>query len=233
MEIIDQDTPFNSSAYDFRAGGVQIWECGAQGYAKEAKYCCESEGERQRCCSTSSAVFRLDGATIGAFTGPSASSSSVSTTHASSSSISTTGSATTATRTSSSLVPTSTNTQTESETQNSNNGLKIGAGIGGAVGGCLLLTAGIFLFRWQKRRNEKAMESLRQELSKGQDNEEIVYGGYAPVELPASRGPHELPVSQIPQELPVEEMVHELPQRRSDFDNRNSVKQSKDQRESK
>ncbi|KAF2790100.1 hypothetical protein K505DRAFT_340721 [Melanomma pulvis-pyrius CBS 109.77] len=144
MEIIDQDTPFNSSAYDFHAGDVQIWECGAQGYAEEATYCCESEGERQRCCSTSSAVFRLDGATIGAFTGPPAS-SSVSITHTSYS-ISTTGSSTTATpatRTRSSFGSTLTNAQTGSEIQNSNMGLKIEAGIGGAVGGCLLLAAAI------------------------------------------------------------------------------------------
>lgn len=60
------------------------------------------------------------------------------------------------------------------------------------------------------------MENLRQELSKGQDNEKVVYGGYPPVELPASRGPHG---------LPVDEMIHELPQRRVDNDNRKSVRQ--------
>jgi hypothetical protein len=66
---LNQDTAFNSSAYDFRKGGVQIWQCGSQGYAKEAEYCCESAAESQRCCETQTAVFTLGAARVGASTG--------------------------------------------------------------------------------------------------------------------------------------------------------------------
>jgi hypothetical protein len=36
---LNQDTPTNSSAYDFRAGGVQVWQCVTEGYAQEAQFC--------------------------------------------------------------------------------------------------------------------------------------------------------------------------------------------------
>jgi len=55
----------NTSAYDFRAGGVQVWECVGEGYAKPAAYCCESAREKTRCCQTPEAVFSLPGATVG------------------------------------------------------------------------------------------------------------------------------------------------------------------------
>jgi hypothetical protein len=189
MNLIDQDTPTNSSAYDFGAGGVQIWECGAQGYAKEAEYCCESQAERQRCCSTSSAVFTLPGATVGAFTGLPPSSSAVPTTRMSSSATSTIGSATTmtntATSTFASLLPTSATPQGEPVTEKSNSGLMIGAGIGGGLGGLLLIAAGIFLFFWQKKRKQKAAEGLHHEY-KGQDDERMAYGGYGPTRVAES-----------------------------------------------
>jgi hypothetical protein len=61
----DQQTLTNSSAYDFRAGGVQVWQCDSQGYGQQAEFCCESESEKTRCCSTSTVVFELPAATIG------------------------------------------------------------------------------------------------------------------------------------------------------------------------
>ncbi|EHA52756.1 hypothetical protein MCOR27_002638 [Pyricularia oryzae] len=62
---LNQDTPRNSSAFDFRLNGVQMWECDAQGYGNPANYCCESAAEKTRCCATQSAVFRLAAATPG------------------------------------------------------------------------------------------------------------------------------------------------------------------------
>ncbi|KLU88923.1 hypothetical protein MAPG_07904 [Magnaporthiopsis poae ATCC 64411] len=62
---LNQDTMRNSSAYDFRANGVQVWECDAQGFGQPARYCCESAAEKTRCCATSSALFRLASASPG------------------------------------------------------------------------------------------------------------------------------------------------------------------------
>src|SRR5690242_18962405 len=62
---LNQDTERNSSAYDFRTAGVQVWQCTGQGYAKEAEYCCESRGEQQECCQKQSVVFPLQGASRG------------------------------------------------------------------------------------------------------------------------------------------------------------------------
>ena len=66
--LLNQDTARNRSAYDFEAGGVQVWQCTGQGFAAQAKYCCESQGEQQRCCQTQSVVFPLQGAVRGAST---------------------------------------------------------------------------------------------------------------------------------------------------------------------
>lgn len=62
---LNQDTPRNRSAYDFRLNGVQMWQCDAQGFGNPANYCCESTAEKTRCCSTSSALFKLAAATPG------------------------------------------------------------------------------------------------------------------------------------------------------------------------
>ncbi|KAL8371579.1 hypothetical protein RB595_001397 [Gaeumannomyces hyphopodioides] len=62
---LNQDTMRNRSAYDFRANGVQVWECDAQGFGQPARYCCESAAEKTRCCATSSALFRLASASPG------------------------------------------------------------------------------------------------------------------------------------------------------------------------
>ncbi|KAL2268028.1 hypothetical protein VTJ83DRAFT_2874 [Remersonia thermophila] len=62
---INQDSATNSSAYNFGAGGVQVWECIGQGYEDPGAYCCESAREKTRCCETHTAVFTLPGASIG------------------------------------------------------------------------------------------------------------------------------------------------------------------------
>ncbi|KAL1837792.1 hypothetical protein VTJ49DRAFT_3402 [Mycothermus thermophilus] len=62
---INQDSGTNSSAYNFGAGGVQVWECVGQGYQHPGAFCCESAREKTRCCETQTAVFTLPGASIG------------------------------------------------------------------------------------------------------------------------------------------------------------------------
>ncbi|KAF2709554.1 hypothetical protein K504DRAFT_502278 [Pleomassaria siparia CBS 279.74] len=224
---LNQETATNSSAYDFRAGGVRVWECGTQGFVEEAAYCCESKGERQRCCSTSSAVFRLVGATEGLFTGSAFATSSIftsptSTASASSASGAMTGSDTTSqlvstATTDSPLLPTATNTQTPSNNgTRKDNRLGIGAGVGGALGGCLLVAFIVFLFRWQMKKNAKAVESLRQEILQGKEGESgrtaHGYYGSTRVELSETKHLNEMPTHQNPIELPDSEQAHELPQ---------------------
>jgi hypothetical protein len=209
VDVIDQDASTNSSAYDFAANPVPIWECGTQGFAKEAEYCCESAFEGQRCCSTSSALFRVPGATLGAFTGtPTTGVHSVTTTIRTG----TESLESMAISTSASLAPTSTNLQAGSEIKKDSNGSKIGAGIGGGLGGLLFIAAGVILFLWQKRRKQKVAKSFQYEFE-GQDNKQIVNGGYGPVEMPVSHDPPELHSREVPQELPAEEIVDEHPLR--------------------
>ncbi|KAF2121694.1 hypothetical protein BDV96DRAFT_668429 [Lophiotrema nucula] len=188
--LINQDTPTNSSAYDFRASGVLILECGAQGYGKEANYCCESSREGTRCCKTSTAVFRLSGATKGAFTGP------ATTSFSSPSYVALTAS--TATMTPSSLSTLSDSQQTVAGdahgSKRDTRGVRIGAGVGGAIGGLLAIIALIMIFRWkQKRQNSKTDTSgvfhhdLRDERKAEMDTDREV------VEMPARERIHELP----------------------------------------
>jgi len=152
---LNQDTPLNSSAYDFRAGGVQIWECEKQGYGVKAEYCCESQGESQSCCETSSVVFVLESATIGPYTG-------VESTSSSSSAFSTvSNAATTPSRTASvtqiSSGPTAT-APVDSANTGSNKSSVIGAGVGGSLGGCVLTAVIILLIRRYRRRASPPVE---------------------------------------------------------------------------
>ena len=153
---LNQDTPKNSSAYDFRTNGVQVWQCGSQGYGEEAKYCCESEAERQRCCSTTNAVFTLQGAVVGAST-----SATTTSTSSSASSLATKTSGPTATAsTISVIVSTSAPVATPSETgqasgSSNNRTVGIGAGVGGAVGLLVLIAILFFIFR-KRRQNARS-----------------------------------------------------------------------------
>lgn len=162
---LNQDTPKNSSAYDFRTNGVQVWQCGSQGYAEQAKYCCESEAERQRCCSTQKAVFTLQGAVVGAST--SASTTTTSTLSSlSNSPISTSGPLSTAFSTSepaSTSASTASPTTSGSPSEGSNTKLiGIGAGVGGAVGLIILIAVVLIFVRKHRRANSnKPMEEPR------------------------------------------------------------------------
>ena len=131
---LNQDTPTNSSAYDFRTDGVQVWQCGAQGYGRESQFCCESEAERQRCCETETAVFVLGSAKLGPSTvvasSTSTSTSSSAATSILTSSASSTPSETRASDTATAIPPASDRTGSRS----SNNATTIGASVGGAVG---------------------------------------------------------------------------------------------------
>ncbi|KAF2463721.1 uncharacterized protein BDR25DRAFT_383328 [Lindgomyces ingoldianus] len=149
-------TTNDPSAYDFRRHGVQVWECGSQGFAKEAAYCCESEHESQRCCSTSSAVFRLQGATIGPFTATasnatSSSSSNFTTTQVITSMTSVPKTEPTRARASST---TTASVLTDPSSEPTTTAVKIGAGIAGGLGGIIIIALIILLFLRQRRHNQ-------------------------------------------------------------------------------
>ena len=146
---LNQDTPKISSAYDFRANGVQVWECGSQGYAEEARYCCESRGEGQRCCSTSSVVFTLQGAIVGAST-----SANTTPTLSSISSAKASTYGPTATTSISTNAPTATPTTAEQLREaNNTRAAGIGAGVGGAVS--LIVFIGVIVFFIRRHRRAK------------------------------------------------------------------------------
>jgi hypothetical protein len=145
---LNQDTPSNSSAYDFRADGVKVLQCGSQGYGREAEYCCESEAEGQRCCETDTAVFVLESATVGPYTWVE-----------STSSLSLVSSATL--RAITTATPLSTPSRTGSMDQSptadpagkgDNRAITIGAGVGGALAGCVLTALLILFIIRHKRR---------------------------------------------------------------------------------
>jgi len=146
---LNQDTPNNSSAYDFRADGVRVWQCDSQGYGREAAYCCESDAELTRCCETTSALFTLESAAVGPYTG-------VETT----ASLPLSSSATLSASTTSLPTPSSTGSFTQSSqsppvdasNQSDNKATTIGAGVGGALGGCLLIALLVFFVRRQKHK---------------------------------------------------------------------------------
>ncbi|KAF2736896.1 hypothetical protein EJ04DRAFT_550905 [Polyplosphaeria fusca] len=196
---LNQDTPTNSSAYDFRAGGVQVWECGAEGYARDAEYCCESAGESTRCCSTTTALLTLASASVGAFTG-----SAIPTT--------TSFSSTTQTQSQDSASRTSAAATSGTSAQNSGDGGDDkGPIIGGVVGGVAALAVvvcGVFLWRWWKK-GKAAPRGKELEAKEGDVQAEKTY--YGSVANNTNAYPAELPGYQLaPQEMLVEERVHEL-----------------------
>lgn len=195
---LNQDTARNSSAYDFRTAGVQVWQCTGQGFAAEAKYCCESRGEQQECCQTQSVVFTLQGAmrgpsttnTLGQTATASTTSESVSTTSSiASKSVSTTASTTSA---SSSGQPHETNKVKATE---------IGVGVGVGVGLAILVIVIVVVVRRHKRKNREIGGSSVSELHGTTLSKQ-------PVEV--WTGPAEIWTQ--PQELPTEARSHwEMP----------------------
>lgn len=207
---LNQDTPTNSSVYDFRAGGVQVWACGgAQGYGKVAEYCCESAAEGTRCCSTETAVFTLAAASVGPSVGALASTTasraaSLAVTQVSIVASRTRGVASQAISSTSRFESTSSTTSTAAPPaqQSDNNAIRVGAGVGGAIGGCFLVAAIVFFFQWHKRR-KNATSSPGNNLH-GKD------GAPGPVEIDPYVQRHELPGLQ-PYELPTQGMTAEMP----------------------
>lgn len=195
---LNQDTPGNASAYDFRTNGVQVWQCGSQGFADEAKYCCESDAERQRCCSTQAAVFTLQGAVVGASTSASTTStlsSSSSSSRSTSAPVSTpapTPPPSRSSATASSATPPPTQPASSQPREPGPSAIGIGAGVGGAVVLVLLIALALFFVRRHQRAKRRggAMERL--------DISELHGTAKQPVEiwtLPAEvyTQPHELP----------------------------------------
>jgi uncharacterized protein HemX len=123
---------------------VQVWQCGSEEFARDAKFCCESEAESKRCCSTQTALFTLLAASVGPST-----------------SVSTTQSSTSSVRSSTSLsrsdgVPANTSPPAVPQSQSrrrENKEEKFGAGVGGALV-LMLLVAGV-VFCMRKRKQKK------------------------------------------------------------------------------
>ena len=149
---LNQDTPKNSSAYDFRTNGVQVWQCGSQGYGEEAKYCCESEAERQRCCSTATAVFTLGAAAVGASTGAVTTSASLSVSSIRPSLSEPTAMSSTLSESSITSMSSATASPTTAANKADNTqSTMLGAGVGGVVGLLVLVAVVVFFFRRHKR----------------------------------------------------------------------------------
>ena len=164
---LDQDSDSDPEAYNFGTGGVQIYECGSQGYGSPADYCCASAGEKARCCSTSSAVFELVAAATGnpsSITSSPLVSSSSSTTKPTSSTPAVPSSvATTSTILSSTLHQDSSTSQAATVSQNrSGTGLKVGVGVGVPLG--IVIMAGLAYLIWHKRHHEARLERLEKQL---------------------------------------------------------------------
>ena len=153
---LNQDSPFDPSVYDFRAGGVQIWQCNTQGFGREAKYCCESVAEGQRYYEKKSVVFTLQGAVKGA--------STTNTLLSTSSATSTLGPTATASITSESVL-TSAPTGHPLKADNTKT-IGIGAGVGVVVGLMVLVAVTVFFVRRheRKRGNRETREPSISEL---------------------------------------------------------------------
>jgi hypothetical protein len=194
---LNQDTPINTTAYDFRASGVQVWQCGSEGFARDARFCCESEAESTRCCSTQTALFTLRAASVGPST-------SISTTHSSTSSARSSTIGPSSRR--SDGVPGNTSPPTVPESQfyeRLGKQVGIGAGVGGALLFMILVAGVVFCMRRRKQKKQdlgKATDG--QEVEMARENKHPHELATHPIELPPQ--PHlawELPGNQ-PYELP-------------------------------
>ncbi|KAF2652912.1 hypothetical protein K491DRAFT_680940 [Lophiostoma macrostomum CBS 122681] len=191
------NTQQNASAYDFRKNDVLIWECGVQGWAKPAAFCCESVGEGQACCSTTSITFSLPAASSGAYTGLPASWSATMTV---TSLTGTAASGTVVTKTG----PGNTDTTQPEPASSGNQGAVIGGAVGGAVGGIALIAGIVFVLMRRRKRNsavegEKAL--LQSTPGYGpEEAQELTYMGNEPT---ASKTVFEMhaPERTLPAEL--------------------------------
>ncbi|KAF2827084.1 hypothetical protein CC86DRAFT_406312 [Ophiobolus disseminans] len=220
----NQDLATNSSAHDFRANGAGIYECNAKGYGQEAEYCCESASEKARCCSTTSVIFTMPAASLGAVA-----------IRASSTPVTTSVFTTTSIPASSTIGPSSTSgptasataapisTPTEAPTKKISTGGAVGAGVGGALGVCLLVAALVFLFL-RRRKQHKYVEHEdveptpveKYELKGVERHTPELEGSVYRHELEASGSDvkgsrHELAAPPPARELPNNEVIAELP----------------------
>ncbi|KAK2778829.1 hypothetical protein CKAH01_11603 [Colletotrichum kahawae] len=202
--LLNQDSPDNSSAYDFRSSGVQVWECDRQGYGAAAEYCCESDREKTRCCSTSTAVFKLPAATIGNAVGQvlttttTTAAATATTTISSASQDATTTSD--AFATAAATVPAETSTDTPGD---SSSGLSVGAiagigvGVGVFVAGFALLAAIWFYRRHAKKTKTEVQGEVTSEKYTGVkelDGRHLYeMDGLGVVEAPGEGHRHEMP----------------------------------------
>lgn len=197
MGAIDQDRATNLSAYDFKNGGVDVFQCGSEGYGVDADFCCESKyGERSACCTATTTTFHRDAATIGSLTYFG--------------SVTTTAATATATAITIPVTPTATSNPAAADNPitvpaKDNSGPKIGGAVGGSIGGCLLVAAVILLYRrWIKQKNAK-MQSSFQELDEFEARDRKVTYAYASAQLDAPVVPVELPPYGDAHELPAQE----------------------------
>ncbi|KAH8727087.1 hypothetical protein GQ44DRAFT_127413 [Phaeosphaeriaceae sp. PMI808] len=184
----DRNTPTTASAYDFRAGGVQVWQCGSQGFGRDARFCCESAAESTRCCQTETAVFTLLAASVGPSTRITTSSALVSSTRSSEIPPSQTGpSAITAGA-----------TETPIPKKKDYKGVGIGVGVGGGAALTILATVIFIFIRRRKGKGEKVSTASQ-------------YYEHRAGEL-ESKTPHELQHTTSPVELPSQrQLAWELP----------------------
>lgn len=210
--LVNQDTARNRSAYNFKAGGVQVWQCTGQGFAAEAQYCCESRAEQQGCCQTKSVVFALQGALRGASTTDTLgqtstaliTSESVSTT-ASTAIASTTGQTTTPSVASESVLTSAPTAFTSASGKpldtDQGNTIKIAAGVGSGIGMIILITAIIFIVKRYKLKNHKTGGLSISELPDTTSSKQAIEVWTQPAEMWTQ-----------PQELPTEARLYwEMP----------------------
>lgn len=148
---------------------MQVWQCGSEGYARDARFCCESEAESKRCCSTTTAVFTLKSASAGPSTGGAVTSSGIresSSTASAASAAQSVASSLEASATGSLEVPTE-------EEKKRYKAIGIGAGVGGAFVGCVFVAVVVFCVR-KRRREKKGAVGVKE--SAGQDQNAYAVG---------------------------------------------------------
>jgi hypothetical protein len=187
---LSHDTPTNRSVYDFRSGGVQVWQCGSEGYGDQGEYCCESEREKLRCCSTESAVFTLMGAVIGPSTAATKFATSLPTPSPGSATPRPTGTDPTESGIVS-TTPTASISEVRDKTKTT--AIGIGAGVGGAVL-CVLIVAAVVCVRRRKHKRQlQAEKPAISELSVDLVKKQPVEVWTQPQEMPSQNFVSELP----------------------------------------